>query len=252
MRDSSSGDSWRTICTDFYVNQKLSLKMDLPGRRDTVLDLFDRVRRDFPMMDRLRRYPGELALESREDDHRLAWLAIRRTSIRSGWVNPADLHESYRLHRLLLELTPYFLSISPLDVESLELVYGFDLGAETNRNAVVFDALFGDSPLRGLIGPDQEAILDSQPFVGFSLSPRCDLQAYVEVKTRTRSREVARNEFQDQPISVYLTVRKYGPLRRLEDLVTTFGTLAGHIERLAEQRVIPHVVMPIRETLLSR
>ena len=31
-----------TLCSDFYVNQRVALTMDLPAARQTVLDLFDR------------------------------------------------------------------------------------------------------------------------------------------------------------------------------------------------------------------
>jgi hypothetical protein len=33
-------DSYRALCSDFYVNLKLNLKLDLPRERQTVLDLF--------------------------------------------------------------------------------------------------------------------------------------------------------------------------------------------------------------------
>lgn len=237
------------LCSDFYVNQKLSLKMDLPTARESVLDLFDRVRRELPEMDRFRRYDGELALESPTADAQYNWLALNQTAIRSGWVNPETLERSYKLHRLLLEVAPYYLSISPIDVEFVELVFGFDIEAETNRNEIVFEALIGDSPLRSLVDVGRETVLDAQPFVGFSLSGRGDLQAFIEIKTRTRSREVATGLYGNEPISVYLTVRRYGPFRELTDFTDAFGTLAGHAERLAEERVIPHVVVPIREAI---
>ena len=239
------------LCTDFYVNQKLGLKMDLPTARETVLDMFDRIRKELPNMDRFRRYKGELALESPELDSQYNWLALDRTSVRSGWVNPESLAEAYRLHRLILEVAPYFLSISPLDVEFVELVFGFDLEAMTNRNEVVFEALLAQSPLMSLVETDRESVLDAQPFVGFSLSRRCDVQAFVEIKTRSRSAEVAAGRFENEPISVYLTVRRYGPFQTIQDFSDSFGALAGHAERLSEVRVIPHVVMPIREQLLS-
>ena len=239
------------LCTDFYVNQKLGLKMDLPTARETVLDMFDRIRKELPNMDRFRRYKGELALESPELDSQYNWLALDRTSVRSGWVNPESLAEAYRLHRLILEVAPYFLSISPLDVEFVELVFGFDLEAMTNRNEVVFEALLAQSPLMSLVETDRESVLDAQPFVGFSLSRRCDVQAFVEIKTRSRSAEVAAGRFENEPISVYLTVRRYGPFQTIQDFSDSFGALAGHAERLSEERVIPHVVMPIREQLLS-
>lgn len=237
------------LCSDFYVNQKLALKMDLPTARESVLDLFDRVRRELPEMDRFRRYDGELALESPAADAQYNWLALNQTAIRSGWVNPETLEKSYRLHRLLLEVAPYYLSISPIDVEFVELVFGFDIEAETNRNEVVFDALIGDSPLRSLVDMERETVLDAQPFVGFSLSSRGDLQAFIEIKTRTRTREVATGRYSNEPISVYLTVRRYGPFRELSSFADAFGTLAGHAERLAEERVIPYVVVPIREAI---
>jgi hypothetical protein len=244
--------SLSALCTDFYINQKLSLKMDLPEAREAVLDMFDRVRREMPAMDRFRRYDGEFALESPDEHSQYHWLALRRTNIRSGAVNPQSVEQAYRLHRLILEIAPYFLSISPIDVEFLELVYGFDLEAQTNRNEVVVEALLGDSPLASMLGGDGEAVLEAQPFLGMCLNKQCDLQAFVEVKTRMRGAEIAERRFDEQPISVYLTVRQYGPIKSLEDLNTAFGALAGHIERLTEQRLIPGIIMPLRDRIVSR
>ena len=243
--------SFGALCTDFYVNQKISLKMDLPSGRETVFDLFDRIRKEFPQMDRFRRYEGELALESPEQSSQYSWLALRRTTVRSGVVNPESLEPAYRLHRTVLEIAPYYLSISPLDIEFIELVLGFDLRAERNRNEVVFEALLADSPLAALIDPHDDTIIESQPFLGFALNTRCDVQAYVEVKARTRTAEIAAGKFEDEPISVYLTVRQYGSMKTVDDVKNCFGALAGHSERLAEERVLPHVILPLREAILA-
>lgn len=243
--------SYGALCSDFYVNQKLALKMDLPKARETVLDLFDRIRKELPAMDQFRRYEGELALESAHEDSRYDWVALRRTSIRSGSVNPDSLAEAYKLHRLILDIAPYFLSISPLDVDFIELVFGFDFEAERNRNAVVFDALMADSQFSSLVDQEREVIIDTQPFIGFALDEACELQAYMEVKPRTQVSEIASERYEREPISVYLTVRKYSALKSLEDLVECFGELSAHAERLADERVIPHLVMPIRESNLS-
>lgn len=244
--------TYSVLCSDFYVNQKLALKLDVPSSRETVLHMLDRVRKEHPRMDRFRRYDDELALESHEIDREYMWMALKQTSIRSGSVNPTSLESAYRLHRMILEVAPCYLSISPLDVDHLELVFGFDLEATGNRDEAVFQALLGDSPLASLVNLSQETILDAQPFVGFALTETCDLQAYVEVKTRGRTPETGLIRFADEPISVYLTVRRQGPLRGVEDFISVFGALAGHGERLAEERVIPHIVMPIREALLGR
>ncbi len=244
--------SFAALCTDFYVNQKIALKMDLPSNRETVLHMMDRIRRELPSMSRFRRFDDELALESPEDESEYSWLSLRRTSIRSGWVNPLSLERAYDLHRLIIEVAPYFLSISPIDVEYVELVYGFDLEAGDDRNAIVFEALLSNSPFSSVIDPDHEVMLDVQPFLAFSLSNKGDLQAFLEIKTRPDQLEFHNGRVNESPITVYLTARRHGPFQAMEELNATFGMLAGHLERLAEDRVIPNVVVPIRETILSR
>lgn len=242
--------TFTAFCSDFYVNQKLGLKLDLPERRETVLDLFDRVRRTFPRLSTFQRYDGEVALESDSTEREWQWVALRQTTIRSGHVNPATLSDTYAFHKALLEIAPYFLSISPLDIDMLEIVFGFDFETQHDRDSVVFDALLGNSPLAGLVDPDFERVIEAQPSLALSLSERNDLQAIFEV--RTRSRVPVAGERGGDPISVFLTVRKFGPLGSLEELNAAFGALVGHAENLAETRVIPNLVMPIHEVLQSR
>jgi arylsulfatase A-like enzyme len=42
--------SFGALCDDFYINQAIAVKMDLPTERDTLLHMFDRVRADQPTM----------------------------------------------------------------------------------------------------------------------------------------------------------------------------------------------------------
>jgi hypothetical protein len=228
------------FCSDFYVNQKLGLKLDLPERRETVLDLFDRVRRAFPRLSTFQRYDGEVALESDSTEREWQWVALRQTTIRSGHVNPATLADAYNFHKSLLEVAPYFLSISPLDIDMLEVVFGFDFETELDRDAVVFEALLESTPFANLLGDGAERVIGE----------RGDLQANFEV--RTRPRVPVAGERGGDPISVFLTVRKFGPLGSLDDLKGAFGAVVGYAEQLAETRVVPHLVMPIHEVLSSR
>lgn len=240
--------SYSALCSDFYVNLKIALKLDLPTGRDTVLHLFDRVRRELPQMDRFKRYDDELALESDDSQRSYAWVALRRTSVRSGWVNPDSFDEAYRLHRLMLDLVPYFLSISPLDIDHLELVFGFDFEPPSipiNRDAVVFNALLADSPLAALVDPVNETIVEAQPFLGIGLDPEGLFQAFVEVKTRSKPGDHAIGRLGGDPLSVYLSVRRIGGLRTLEECGTVLTKLGNHAEHLADNRVVPHIVTPI-------
>ena len=80
--------SYRALCSDFYINAKLNVRMELPTNREPVLDLFERARRSFPAMNSFRRYKDELALESAANATPHRWMAIRSSSVRSGVVNP--------------------------------------------------------------------------------------------------------------------------------------------------------------------
>jgi len=240
------------LCTDFFINQKLSLRMDLPSERETILSLFDRIRRERPRMNRLRRYEGELALESPDDETIYEWLALRRTSIRSGSVNPETTEDAWKLHRTILRVAPFFLTISPLDIEAIDLVYGFDFEVEANRNDLVFDALMAESPLAKIIDHDRESLQDCQPFISFALDDAGDLQAHVELKTRVRHAELRSGRYERGPLTLYCTIRKTDAVDSVDELPELIDSLGSRLEQLVDDRVIPHVLRPLREVILSR
>ena len=223
--------------------------MDMPKARESASELFDRIRREVPEFAKIRPFEDELALESEDTDGRYQWVSLRPRSIGSGVVNPVQIEEAYKLHRLILELAPYYLSLTALDIEYIELVFGFDLPARENRNTVVMQSLLANTPLASLADDGIEQLLDVQPRIGFALNESCDLQAFVEVKTRTSTAETATQLYQNEPISVFLTVRRNGPLHHVDEFITTFGQLAGHIEHIAEHRVIPDVVVPLHQAI---
>jgi hypothetical protein len=240
-------DSYRALASDFYVNQKLSLKLDLPRERQVILDLFDRVRRQFPSMNQFRRYRDELALEAEANAAQHRWIAIRTNNIRSGAVNPSDLEEAYTVHRHVLDIAPFFLSISPLDVDYVELLYGFDLLTDRNHDEIVYEALIASSPLASLLDIPGSQVVDCQPLYGVVLRESQDIEVNFEVKTRAASREGRR----DEPISIYLTMRKYGPINEIKQLPEILATLIKHGEDLVDTRVVPNLVVPIRDAIGS-
>jgi hypothetical protein len=241
--------SYGALCTDFYINQKLALKMDLPTERDTLLHFFDQIRKTHPGMTKFRRYDGELSLESSKREAEYTWLSLRKGSIRTGHVNPNSLEDAYRYHRQILDVSPYYLTISPLDVDYLELMFGFDLECKGNHDEVVHEALFADSPLGELLKPTEATpntkILDAQPVFGMNLSEDGNLQAYFEVKTRRRTRRGSGRRYAEEPISLFVTLRRYGPIDKLDDLQELTVMLGQHCEALAADRLIPNILNPI-------
>ncbi len=237
--------SFGALCNDHYVNLKIGLKLELPQRRETVLGFFERMRRQYPAMSEFRKYAEELALESPVDSLPHAWLAVRSKSVRAGMVNPPTLEQAYRLHRSVIEVSPFFLDISPLDVSFVEVLFGFDLPANAKPDAVLGDVLLGQSVLGSILEMDGCQLNDFQPLMGFTLNDGSE--AWVEVKTRSdRSKPSGR----DEPVSVFLILRKRGPIDVLDDLSTIFDQLINHGETMIDECIVPKLVRPIRESIV--
>ncbi|GJM18725.1 MAG: hypothetical protein DHS20C14_09380 [Phycisphaeraceae bacterium] len=243
-------DSYRALCSDFYINQKIAVKLDLPRSRESGLELFERIRREFPGMSAFRRYKEELALESPQSEAPHRWLAVRTNSVRSGVVNPTTDDQAFGLHRRVLEVAPYFLSISPLDIDYVELLFGFDLEASGSHDRIVAEALYADSPLAGLADGSVGTATDCQPLIGLTVDESTEIEAHFEVKTRSASKRVS--EQRDEPISVYLTMRQYRPVTSLDELQARFDTLALRGLEIVDERVVTSLLLPLRQAIASR
>ncbi len=241
--------SFGALCTDFYINQKLSLKMDLPSERDTLLHFFDQVRKTQPGMTRFRRYEGELSLESSRREAEYTWLSLQQNSIRTGHVNPDAMEDAYAYHQRMLEIAPFYLTLSPLDVDYVELMFGFDIECKEDHDEVVYRALYEDTKVGGLLQPaglsKDASVLDVQPVFGLNLAEDGQLQAYFEVKTRRRSRRGSGRRYSQEPISLFVTIRNYGPIDKLDDLKQITTELGKYCEALATERLIPNLLNPI-------
>jgi hypothetical protein len=244
-------ESYRALCSDFYVNQKLQVKLELPRDRHTVLDLFERMRRQFPAMGTFRRYKEELALESPQSETPHRWLAVRGNHVRSGTVNADSFEESYRLHRAVLEFAPAFLSISPLDIDCVELLFGFDLLASGSHDQIVFDTLYANSPLAHVLDVPDTRPIDCQPVVAIAAQMQNgrEVEVFFEVKTRSRNAATSPDGDSPDPISVYLTLRRFGSVSDLKELHTIFDELARMGEELLENRVVPRLLVPLRNAI---
>jgi hypothetical protein len=246
--------SYRALCSDFYLNMKLAMKLELPRERQPLLDLFDRMRRQFPDLEHVRRYRDELALEAGPDD-RGRWLAVRPRDLRAGVVNPDGPEDALAMHRQVLELAPYYLGVTPLDVDYLELLFGFDLPAEGDHSAIVCRALLDGSPLAGAIDEQGFSLVECQPAFGVTLSDDRTLEAFFEVRTGAPRQAGGRMEGAwgggGDPISIYVTLRRYGPVGRIDDLPSDLDRLAARGEDLVAAVAIPRMLNPIREMIGS-
>lgn len=246
---------WGASCDDFYVSNRLYLKLDLPLNRETLLHFFDLIRKEYPTMSRMRRREdGAVLLEEDSADRgSRRWLRVEPTVLRFGFFAPPDLDAVHRLAHLILEQAPFHLTFSDVDYDHFELVYGFDLDYAGNHDQLIADTLYRDHPLAGFVQTDSAIhVIDVQPYFGISLTPECDLQAYIEVKSRTATYEVRTNNYQPQPLSVFLTLRKYWGYSNEGGLMGVYRQMTAQANDLVASEVVPNFVNPLAQAIASQ
>jgi hypothetical protein len=230
---------YSSFCEDFYVNMRLGSQLSLPHQRETLLHFFERVQKEYPAMARFRKHEnGDLNLE--ED----------RSS--SGYVNPPSVEESLKLHTFLLQLAPYHLGISPVEIDYLDVLFGFDLSFSGNHDEIIAESLLADSPLSCIMDETGSRAVDFQPTITVALSEDCRLQARIDIVTRTNSYQVRTGDYSDDVISVYLILRRYWGDRPREPMEQLLGDMAHRAEQLCDKHVLPRVIRPISAAIASR
>ncbi len=242
------------VCDDFYVNCRLFLKLDMPLERETVLHFFERIRKEYPDLRRMRRHDERcLVLEEEPgEDGRRRWIRLDPNSLRFGMFSPPDLETVARFAHLILTQAPYHLTFSDLDYDHLELVFGFDLEYRGNHDELIAETFWGGGAGGCLLGDGTAHVIDAQPYFGIALTPDCDLQAYVEVKSRTSTYEIRSDSYEGEPISVFLTTRKYWGINEPGSLTDAMRALLHVGDELATEKIVPHFVNPLAAAIASR
>ena len=110
---------------------------------------------------------------------------------------------------MVLDLAPPLLTISLLDCEALDVMFGFDFTYDGNHDEVVAEALGVGSALEGLLELPRARVINFEPSLTLALDESCQLQCRLAIETRTNAFQVRTGEYADDQISVYFTVRQY-------------------------------------------
>jgi len=244
---------YASFCDDFYVNMRLGSQMALPHQRETLLHFFERIQKEIPSLTRFRKCEsGEYTLEEERGGGEYRWISMETRRLSSGHVNPASIEESLRLHKLLLGMAPYHLGISPVEIDHLDVLFGFDLAYHGNHDEVIAESLMADSPLYCLAEEPGTRPVDFQPSVTVALTDDCRLQARIDVVTRTNSYQIRTGDYNDDVISVYLVLRRYWgdrPRQPTDELLTE---MAERADQLCTRHVVPRILRPISTAIASR
>jgi hypothetical protein len=240
-----------SIADDFFVNLNLETTMQLPDSRETVLHFFEAVQKQFPSMAGFfRRDDGEYCLEADREAGSYQWAEIHRRRLCAGHFNPPGMADAAGLHEWLLERSVYYLGIGGLDIEALDVMFGFNLDYTGNRDELVAEALLAGSPFSGLLGEGLRPV-EFEPSLVVAIDEGCYMQARIAIETRCNSYQVRTGQYDNEPISVYFTVRRYPQPDQVIDAVASFRRQREIAEDVVSRLVIPQVIRPIAEAIAT-
>lgn len=244
---------YNTEADDFYINVNLNTELELPSGRDTVLHYFEQMKKAFPELRNFyTRESGNLVLEGDKDEFSYRWLAIEPRRLCSGHVNPESLDAAYRQHEMVLDLAPPLLTISSLDCEALDVMYGFDLTYAGNHDELVAEALGVGSGMDGLLEVAGARVINFEPSITMILDESCRLQCRFSIETRTNAYQIRTSEFPEEQISVYFTVRQYWGTGPERSFVNSFQRQKAIGEEILSERIVPRIVRPLAAAIASK
>jgi hypothetical protein len=239
-----------SLADDMYMNVNLATEMELPGHRETVLHFFECVRKKYPTMRKFHaRDKRDFVLEEDKEQGRYRWVAVEPRRFCSGHVNPASIEDALDQHRFLLDLAPPLLSMSPLDCEAIDVLFGFDFAFRGNHNSLLAEALGPGPALEGVGDVPGSKLINYEPSLTIAVDEECRTQVRVSTETRTNAFQVRTGEFAEEQLSVYVTARQYGSLEGGETYVDTVERLAQLAQDVIESCVVEQILRPLARTI---
>jgi hypothetical protein len=245
-------DSFDAFSDDFFVNVDLQTSLPLPDSRETILQFCEACQKQYPEMGAFyQREGGEFVLEGDRDRGSYRWMELDSRRLSTGYFNPPGMEQAVNQHRWILDRCTYYLGVSPLDVECLDLVFGFNLDYRGNRDAIVAEALLSGSALGALMESGEMAPLGFEPSFIVALDRECYLQARLSLETRGNSYQVRTGNYDDEPISIYFTVRAYPSPGRRFNMAESFEHQLSTAVELTQRIVIPKIISPVAAAIAS-
>src|SRR5262245_37352944 len=237
--------SFSALCDEFCVTSRLLLKLELAPSRETVLHFFEQTRRAFPRLTRLRRRDdGSLLLDEDAPDGPRRFLRLDSDALRFGIYQPESAADVSGYAARVLDAAPAHLSLSEIDFDYFETIFSFDLEFRGNHDDLIAETFFANHPLMRVLHSDNTRVIECQPALGVALDATCDQQLYLELRGRTSTYEVRTDEFENAPLTVSLTARRYWSPGG-GDLTAVQNEQIALAARICEERVLPQVVQPL-------
>jgi hypothetical protein len=247
-------NSYGSLCDDFQVEMYVNTELDLPTQRDTILSFFERIQKHFPTMGCFYRgSDNEYCIEESRKRGQYRWVVLEKDRIGSGMVNPSNIEDAYKQDRLILELMPYMLSVSHLDIDSLDITFGMDFEYLGNHDEVIAEALLNNSAFSCFLDVPGVKAVGFSPVAVFSLSNDCSTQARISIESKTSVYGPEKHRHRsDDAVSLSFTVRQYPASVGKFDPLKSFEHQTRLIRELMDEKVVPHFARPLVDVITQK
>ncbi len=246
--------NYSSFCDDFDFELLVNTHLELPNERDTLLNFFERITKQFPAMSTFyRRDNGDYCLESDREIGSYSWVNIELDCLSAGFSNPQITQEAVKLQKAVLDLAPHMIGLSFLDVNSLDLSLTLNFDFRGNQNEVIAEAFYQNSPFNCLLDdPNAKPISLSSGLI-VSLDHDCNTQAKLTIEPHSKLYEIKIDRFNDiEPIALHFTVRRYPQPGQKFDTISAYDQLVAQVKYLMDSKIIPNFVHPLTKTISQR
>jgi hypothetical protein len=145
-----------------------------------------------------------------------------------------------------------YLSISPLDCESLDVMFGFDFTYKGNHDEIVAQVFGADTRFDSFLRIPNAKLVDFEPNITIALDEQCRRQARLGIVTRTNSYQVRTSQFAEDSISVFFTIRQYWAHAKVGSFVEAYRSQVEEGLELLDAHIVPNVITPLAESISLR
>jgi len=247
-------NSYAALCDEFYINMRLGTQMKMATDRATIVAFFERMQRLYPDMVNFHQDQkhGESSIEENRENNSYRWLSLEPNRLSSGYLNPDLPTDAYKYNKSVLETVPYYLAVSPVDLDYLDVLYGFDFQCKGNHHELIAEALLGESPVGKMMEAPGARGINFELSGIVSLSEDARTHARVWIEPRTTPSHVRSGDFPDEMLSLYVILRQWSGGKKLPELHEVHGHLIELGEKFMEDHVINGFLSPIRHAIARR
>ncbi len=243
-----------SFCDDFYLDMCVNTELELPSERDTVLAFFERIRKQYPAMGNFyRRQESEYCLEENQNEGGYRWVSLEADRLACGAVNPSELKQAYELHRFVLDLAPYMLGLSSLDIGSLDMIFSMEFECPVSHDEVISELVLGSGAFGCFGDLPQSRPIGFSPALVLALTEDNHTQARISIESKTSIYDPRKQKNDtEEAIGLSLTVRQYPRSSGKFDALESFARQCRIAEELMQERVLPSLVRPLSNLIAQK